>query len=112
MSFEELYRLVVIELHYQPEYFFDKMQLYELDSILKSYQYRFKHQYEMTRDIAYIIAQSNSTKKIKPIDIMKFEWDNQYAKEENKKKELTEEDIALYRKKAQEIIKQNFLIKK
>lgn len=112
MSFEELYRLVVIELHYQPEYFFDKMEIYELDSVLKHYPYRFKSECEMARNIAYIIAQSNSTKKLKPNDIMKFVWDDNKILNEEKRKELSEEDIALYRKKAQEIIRKNFIMNK
>lgn len=98
------------ELHYSSEYFFDSMQIYELNEILKNYQYHFKNEFEQTRIISFVIAQSNSTKKLKSTDVLKFEWDN-IEVEDTEKKQLTKEDIELYRKKAQEIIKTNFIIK-
>lgn len=98
-----------MELHYNPDYFFDKMKWYEINYILNNYQYRMKNECELTRNVAYIIAQSNSTKRIKPTDIMQFDWDLQINKEADKK--LSEKDIELYRKKAKEIIQKNFMFK-
>lgn len=98
-----------MELHYNPDYFFDKMKWYEINYILNNYQYRMKNECELTRNVAYIIAQSNSTKRLKPTDIMQFDWDKQINKEADKK--LSEKDIELYRKKAKEIIQKNFMIK-
>lgn len=98
------------ELHYSLEYFFDVMQMYELNEILKNYQYHFRNEFEQTRIISYVIAQSNSTKKLKSTDVLKFEWDNTYI-EDTDKKQLTKEDIELYRQKAKEIIKTNFIMK-
>ena len=47
-----------MELHYNPDYFFDKMKWYEINYILNNYQYRMKNECELTRNVAYIIAQS------------------------------------------------------
>lgn len=98
------------ELHYSLEYFFDVMQMYELNEILKNYQYHFRNEFEQTRIISYVIAQSNSTKKLKSTDVLKFEWDNTDI-EDTEKKQLTKEDIKMYRTKAKEIIKTNFMMK-
>lgn len=86
------------------------MQLYELNEILKNYQYHFKNEFEQTRILSFIIAQSNSSKKLKPSDILKFDWDNQET-ETVETKQLTKEDIEMYRRKAKEIIKTNFIMK-
>lgn len=84
--------------------------MYELNEILKNYQYHFRNEYEQTRILSYIIAQSNSSKKLKPSDVLKFEWDNQEV-ETIETKQLTKEDIEMYRRKAKEIIKTNFIMK-
>lgn len=84
--------------------------MYELNEILKNYQYHFRNEFEQTRIISYVIAQSNSTKKLKSTDVLKFEWDNTDI-ETSDKKQLTKEDIELYRQKAKEIIKTNFMMK-
>lgn len=98
------------ELHYSPDYFFDVMQMYELNEILKNYQYHFRNEFEQTRIISYVIAQSNSTKKLKSTDVLKFEWDNTDIND-TEKKQFTKEDIEMYRAKAKEIIKTNFIMK-
>ena len=86
-----------------PEYFFDKMQLYELEVILDNLQLRHKQNWEQTRLLAYIIAQSNSTKKINITDVIKFNWDN----EKNETIDImTDEDKDRLRKKSAEIIKE------
>lgn len=84
--------------------------MYELNEILKNYQYHFRNEFEQTRIISYVIAQSNSTKKLKSTDVLKFEWDNT-DNEDTEKKSLSKEDIEMYRKKAKEIIKTNFIMK-
>lgn len=86
------------------------MQTYELNEILKNYQYHFRNEFEQTRIISFVIAQSNSTKKLKSTDVLKFEWDNADI-ESTEKKVLSKEDIEIYRKKAKEIIKTNFIMK-
>lgn len=63
------------------------------------------------RNESYIIAQCNSTKRLNKEDIFKFEWDKQNEIKQQNKVELSKEDIELYRKKAQEIIKKNFIFR-
>lgn len=63
------------------------------------------------RNQSYIIAQCNSTKRLNKEDIFRFEWDRQNEIKQQNKVELSKEDIELYRKKAQEIIKKNFMFK-
>lgn len=42
------------------------------------YQYlAYKESWEQARLIAYVVAQTNSRKKLKLQDIVKFEWDNE-----------------------------------
>ena len=81
------------------------MQMYELNEILFNYSYHFRNELEMCRNLSYIIAQVNSTKKISPTDLMKFSWDNT---SNNQSKPLTSADLQLFREKAKEIIRKNF----
>ena len=54
-----------------------------------------REEWERTRFEAYIIAQTQSTKKLKPTDIIKFQWDN-----DNKAHEVTtKEQFEEYKKK-------------
>ena len=87
------------------------MQFYELNLILKYYNYRFRFDLEIMRNQSYIIAQCSSTKRLNKEDIFKFEWDKQNEIKQQNKVELSKEDIELYRRKAQEIIKKNFIFK-
>ena len=61
------------------------MQYYELKPILKNLNVSVKNDWEIARQICYIIAQSQSTKKIKPSDIMQFPWDEGGYKNRPKK---------------------------
>ena len=63
------------------------------------------------RNQSYIIAQCNSTKRLNKEDIFKFEWDKKEKEIQQNKVELSKEDIELYRRKAQEIIRKNFTFK-
>ena len=42
-----------------------------------------KDSWEQSRMVAYLVAQSNSTKKLKPTDITKFYWEKEEAVSEN-----------------------------
>lgn len=59
------------------EYFLDKMQPYEVSAILEYIDVADKTTWEQTRMQMYITAQVNSTKKLKPTDIMPFTWDKE-----------------------------------
>ena len=52
------------------------MQPYEVNMILEYIGNVDKTSWEQTRMQMYITGQVNSTKKLKPVDIMKFPWDN------------------------------------
>lgn len=62
------------------EYFLDKMQFYELNIICDSLHLRQKDNWEQARLVAYIIAQVNSKKRLKPTDIIKFGWEDKINK--------------------------------
>lgn len=51
------------------------MKSYELSIICDSLQLKTKDSWEQARMIAYLIAQTNSKKKLKPSDIIQFAWD-------------------------------------
>jgi len=67
----------------------DIMQPYEVNFILDSIEYADKTSWEQTRLQMYIMAQVNSTKKLKPSDIMQFKWDNNVV---DKDTSISEED--------------------
>lgn len=46
-----------------------------MDSVIELIEEKNKSEWEQTRFISYIIAQVNSTKKLKPTDLIKFDWD-------------------------------------
>lgn len=72
------------------------MKVYEALEYLGSLQSREKESWERTRIMAYITAQVNSSKKIKPSDIMQFPWD-----EEKHVTEITQEERERLIKKAE-----------
>jgi len=59
------------------------MKPYELVIICDSLHLRTKDNWEQARLISYLIAQTNSKKKLKPTDIIKFEWDKTQDKKES-----------------------------
>lgn len=89
-----------MELGYESKYFFDEMSFDELKLILENYQYRFKNEYEMNRLTNYIIAQSNSTKKMNLTDISTFVWD----KQQQEKQVITTETVEMMKEKGNDLI--------
>lgn len=85
-----------------PDYVLDKMQTYEISSLMEYGYYRNKDQWEQARLIAYVMAQVNSRKPIKPTDIIKFDWDGRQEKEDAQP--ITKEYIEMMQAKAQEMI--------
>ena len=51
------------------------MQSYEIEGVIQLIEEKSKSEWEQTRFLAYVTAQVNSTKKLKPTDILKFDWD-------------------------------------
>lgn len=67
----------------------DDMKFYELSPILKNLNLSVKNDWEIARQLSYIIAQTQSTKKIKPSDIMQFPWDEGYKNRPKKDVKIT-----------------------
>mgnify|MGYP003397970124 FL=1 len=84
-------------------YFLDVLQPYELNVILSILEYTTKQEWEQTRLKCYIQAQTQSTKKLKPSDIIKFNWDETANKEKNTNT-ITTEEIERLTAKANKII--------
>jgi uncharacterized protein YecA (UPF0149 family) len=59
------------------------MKPYELSIICDSLHLRHKDSWEQARLIAYVTAQANSTKKLKPSDIIKFGWEQTEDKQDS-----------------------------
>lgn len=71
------------------------MEIYELESLMDNLYLVDKSDWERIRSLAYIVAQSNSPKKLTPEKIMKFPWDSEESGQrerlsEEKKKEFDE----------------------
>lgn len=77
-----------------PDYFLDHMTLTEVRYFLEGLERRKRDAWEQTRILGYIIAQVNSTKKLKQSDILSFPWDKETI---NKKKIVTVPDTEIER---------------
>lgn len=53
----------------------DQMEMYEVKAVMEYEYYAYKENWEQARLVAYLIAQTNSTKQLKVTDILKFRWD-------------------------------------
>ena len=91
----------MVECGIQPDYFLDKKQWYEVDSCLNGLECKNKNGWEQTRFLSYITAQVNSSKKLKPTDILSFKWD----KPEDTGTSITSEDIQRLKDKASKTLK-------
>lgn len=61
----------------------DEMKGYEVNDYLDNLEYNDKVAWEQTRFQSYITAQVNSSKKIKPTDIINFSWDKEKSNDED-----------------------------
>ena len=93
----------MVECGIQPDYFLDKMQWYEVDSCLNGLEGKNKNGWEQTRFLSYITAQVNSSKKLKPTDIMQFTWDSDTTGETS----ISNEDIKRLKEKAKQYTTHN-----
>lgn len=69
--------MLVMEGGLNPKYVLDEMEQYEIAPLILNLHKKNKESWEQTRMLGFIIAQTQSTKKIKPEDIIKFPWDNE-----------------------------------
>ena len=65
---------------------------------MKFQHYAYKDSWEQARLIAYLVAQCNSTNKLKPSDIMTFCWD----KSEDVDTFISDADVIRLREKAKQ----------
>lgn len=93
--------MLVLQYGLNTEYVLDKMEMYEVKSLLKYQHYKFKEEWEQTRLLAYITAQCNSTKKLKLDDIIKFPWE---VEEKKKASAITNEELQRLKDKAQKML--------
>ena len=75
------------------------MQMYELEPLITKIHKKNKESWEQTRLLAYITAQVNSTKKLKPTDIISFSWDNEVSDTA-----ISNEDVQRLKNKAKQYI--------
>lgn len=74
------------------------MQMYELEPLISNIHRRNKESWEQARLLAYITAQVNSTKKLKPSDIITFSWDEDVTGDTS----ISNEDVQRLRNKAKQ----------
>lgn len=60
------------------------MSAYELEGYLEYGKYAKMDDWEQARLIAYLVAQVNSKDKLKPTDIIEFDWDKDKKSDEQK----------------------------
>lgn len=71
--------------------------MYEIEPLINSLYKRNKDSWEQTRMTAYITAQCNSSKKLKPTDIMQFIWDDEETAGDTS---ISNEDVKRLKEKA------------
>lgn len=69
------------------------MTEYELYIMYDNLEYSDFNTKEMSRILGFIVAQTQSRKKLKPEDIIQFPWDENYKKGKAEHKVDTKEDI-------------------
>lgn len=87
-----------------PDYVLDKMEMYEVNALIKNQYRRHKDDWEQARLIAYLIAQCNSKKRMKLTDIVQFPWEKK-----NVKDEIDFEAIKRIRAKAHSMLENNVI---
>lgn len=87
-----------------PDYVLDRMEMYEVNALIKNQYRRHKDDWEQARLIAYLIAQCNSKKRMKLTDIVQFPWEKK-----NVKDEIDFEAIKRIRAKAHSMLENNVI---
>lgn len=89
------------------DYFLHKMDTWEAMEMVGMLEYADRQAWEQTRAQVYVAAQSNSKRKLKATEVMKFPWDSDIEKS-TLTKELTEDDRERLRKRA-EMIREKYI---
>lgn len=85
-----------------PEYVLDKIEWYEINALMKYQYYAIKDNWEQARLISYLIAQTNSKRKLKLQNIVPFTWEEDEETEDNKP--ITKSEIERLKARAQDYL--------
>ena len=66
---------MVLQCGLDPGYVLDRIQTYEIETLIENIWMRSKESWEQSRLQAYMTAQVNSTKKIEMSEFMTFPWE-------------------------------------
>lgn len=69
--------MMVIRARIQPDYFLDNMNWEDVKLLLDELEVSSRDSWEQTRLQMWATLQSQSSKKIKPSDVLPFSWDKQ-----------------------------------
>ena len=78
-----MYSILVLECGIAPDYVMDRMEFYEIETLLENKWRKDKESWERTRMEAYFTAQSQSTKEIDPKKLIPLPWDRIRIAEED-----------------------------
>ncbi len=81
------------------------MAVYEINALMRHADRRERGDWERTRTIAFTVAQSQSTKRIKPTDVLSFPWDD--TTEDERETEMTADDLSRLERKVQQYLDTN-----
>ena len=104
MNVSELYAILVLNLGIDAEYVMDRMQMYEVSALMQYSYHKHKDEWEQARLVSFLIAQTNSSKKLKMEDIIKFSWEKEQEKEKDESS-VTKEELEQMMKEADEMRK-------
>lgn len=99
-----MYAILVMQLHYPPQYVLEDMQMYEAQVAMKYGYYANKDLWEANRLTAYITAQVNSRKKLNVTDLVTFPWEEDIK---NTDTSISKEDIERLQKQAENYLNHN-----
>lgn len=95
--------MLTLKYHLDPEYVLDRMEMYEIAALMEYEWYAKKDEWEIGRMQAYVQAQTQSTKRLKPDDIMKLPWEDKFIPREEKDTYISDEDVERLTEKANNI---------
>lgn len=84
ISIRELYSTLVAGAGISPDYVLDRMQWYEVETLLEGYDLRQRDGWEKVRTLAVASLQSNSAKRLKAQKVFPLPWDKQTSKQKGK----------------------------
>lgn len=119
LSFSEIMTIVCLEYKcVTVEYFLDKMQMYELETIMENINSSIKNEWEQCRRIVFGIERTHFKGIHKPSDVIKFPWDiddtkKQISKPQKQNINITKEYVEKMKAEAlkhrEEYIKQGLI---